>query len=288
MQAARELQAGELRVAWQLHWASHARSEAGGRLEFDGETRRHDLRLAWSFAPRWTVQASVPWIDHSGGRLDALIDGWHDVWGLPDGPRAMQPRDRLRFAYAGAPGFRLEDDRSGWGDAELDLDWQVYERDGSAVTLFGHGKLATGRVDDFTGTGERAIGVGLRASVDACFATRLSCHGQLGLIDIGRSPIAQQADERIAFGGLSLAWRFSDRLAFTAQVDVQEKVYRQAPLDASGAPVWGTVGLRWRLAPAWMADVHIGEDLAVGSAPDVTFMFAVSRRLSSRRDTGSR
>jgi len=278
MHAAQVREAGELRFGWQLYWASHAVRETGGILEFDGETRRHDLRLTWSFAPRWTLNATVPWIDHSGGRLDALIDGWHDVWGLPDGPRAVQPRDRLRFAWANPPGFLLEAPRSGWGDAELDLAWHVYERDGRGVTLFTHGKLATGRVADFTGTGAGALGAGLRARADECATARLSCHVQLGLIDVGPSPFTQQADERVAFAGLSLAWRVSERLAATAQVEVQDGVYREEPLDASGTPVWGALGLRWRVAPLWIAEVQVGEDPFIDPIPGREHIIAVQRR----------
>ena len=60
-------------------------------LNLDGETLRFALELRYGLAENWDLQLEVPWLEHSGGNLDRLIDDWHDLWGMSDGGRSEYP-----------------------------------------------------------------------------------------------------------------------------------------------------------------------------------------------------
>ncbi|MFT7286932.1 MAG: hypothetical protein ACI87W_001041 [Halieaceae bacterium] len=278
---AQSIGAGNWQLDWSVHWASHALQEVsqGDLLELDGETRRQDLRLRLGLTDRLTLTVNLPYLQHAGGQLDSLIDDWHSLWDMPDGPRARQPRDALNFSFGGDPGFSVNNSRSGFGDAELGLAMELLPGHSWQLAAFARYKFDSGDAGDFTGSGDSGVALGARLGREACIFASLSCHMQIGIADVGDIAISGAAQQRVAFGGLALAWQLLGSLALTAQLDAHDVVYEQAPLNNSGAPVWGTLGLRWQPAERWFVEAQFSEDLAVGTAPDITFRLALSRRL---------
>jgi hypothetical protein len=276
---ARVPEPGAWEIDWQFSWASHALREqaAAATLELDGETRRHDLSLRWTPLPRLRLQANLPWITHSGGDLDGLIDDWHAFWGMPDGPRASQPDNRLLFAYTAPQGFGLEAGDSGIGDAEVSADWLALSGHGLALSLTASLRLDTGDAATFTGAGEAGAAFGVRATQTACLWAQLTCHGQLGVTFNEVSPANAARRDSVPYYGVSLVLALTQDLALLAQLEGQGEVYTQAPLDAGGAPVWGGLGLRWQASRRWQLEALFIEDLAVGSAPDITFRAGLRR-----------
>ncbi|EAQ99140.2 DUF3187 family protein [Congregibacter litoralis] len=279
MTRAASLEEGEWIVDSTLHWASHAVLErrGGEGLELDGETQRLDLRLQRGFGRKLSLSLNLPYIRHSGGNLDGLIDGWHAFWGMPDGPRGVQPDDRLRYAYTGPEGFELDSSRSGLGDVELGAKLQVSAGDNWALGVFAQYKFATGDSSDFTGSGESGASLGARWSRQRCVFADVSCHLQIGVSEVGDSAFDEDADTVTPFLGFSLAWLIHPSVSILAQIDTHDVIYEAAVLRENGSPVWGTLGLRWQPATRWLIDAQFVEDLAVGSAPDVTFRFSLSR-----------
>lgn len=283
MQSAWGEAVGRSSAAYQFHWASHSvrESDKGIALEFDGETQRHDLRFQTGVdlgvGQGLKLSVNIPWIRQCGGSLDSLIDGWHSLWGFPDGPRPEQPQDRLRYFYGASPGFLLEDATSGLGDVELAASLHFSGGENWTLAAFAQAKLDTGDADDFTGSGDTGFSAGLRASRRACFWQRLSCHLQFGVSNVGDLRWAPEADSEVLFAGVSLAWSLSESLVLLGQLEGHEVVYASAPLDSNGAPLWGTLGLRWQATDHWQVNTQIAEDLAVGAAPDVTFTLGINR-----------
>ncbi len=279
MRDARGLPKGSWELGWQLNWASHSVRETGddGALEFDGETQRHDLRLAVGLGAGFDLSLTLPWIRHDGGALDGLIDDWHAFWGLPDGPRPRQDQDQLRYLSIGEADFLLDEQVSGLGDAELDLAWRFAELDGAQISAFAHAKFATGDARDFTGSGGDGASIGLRASAGQCVSARVSCHMQVGVAHVGDIELVPGADDVLWFGGVSVSWLVTDSIAITGQIDAQASPF-DGLLNEGGNPVWGALGLRFSPGEAWRFDFQFSEDLAVGSAPDITFLLSASRR----------
>ncbi len=280
MESATGLGNGGVTVGWDLHWASHSLREDddSGELELDGETLRQDLRVLVGLSESITLVVDVPWIHHSAGSLDSLIDGWHDLWGMPEGARAEQPRDVLRFALGGDEAFSLDRSASGLGDVELGLAWRLWGDERQAFGTFAQLTLDTGDVADLTGSGATAVAVGLRYAHHGCGLAALSCHLQAGIADPGDLSLAARQRSTLLFGGLSLAWRLGPELAAVAQLEARESAYEEGPLGANDVAVWGGLGLRWQPEDAWTLEAQFSEDLNVGSAPDISFRLGVARR----------
>lgn len=251
-------------------------------LNLDGETPRFALELRYALLDNWDVQLEVPWLKHHGGDLDQLIDDWHDLWGMSDGGRSDVPRDLLEYRYATPRvDFSLREDASGWGDISLSLSHAFY-RDGDAVASLALGyKFGTGDEDDFTGSGADDAFVALRFSGDDLSGLPLAWHGQAGYLRAGDSDLLQSVQQRnLWFAGLALDWRVSGHWSLLAQVDSHA-----GPLDSDITAVGDTafllsLGARWRLAPQWALDFSLIEDIAVETAPDITFQVSLRWRTS--------
>jgi len=274
--------AGEWEMALHSSVANNYVNDNNARefVNFDGETLRFALDLRVGIAENWDVQLEVPWLDHSGGELDKLIDDWHDFWGMSDGGRSEVPRDLLDFTYATADGsFGLQEDASGLGDISLSLSHAFYRTDKSAATAVLGYKFATGDEDDFTGSGADDVYVALRLSGDHLSDLPLSWHGQVGYLRAGDSDLVDDFQEKnLWFGGIAMDWQFAQNWSAIVQVDTHE-----GPLDsdltATGDEAFLlTVGGRWRFARHWALDVSVVEDIRVESAPDVTFQASLRYR----------
>ena len=254
--------------------ASHYVSEnSGGEyLNFDGETARLAIEARYALADNWDLQLEAPWLQHSGGNLDSLIDSWHDFWGMSDGGRSDVPQDLLDYRYLGVDEFSLQDDASGLGDISLSLSHQFYAREAaSAAVVLGY-KFGSGDEDEFLGSGADDVYLAVRFSGDHGSELPLRWHGQLGYLRSGESDLIANMQERdLWFVGLGLDWRINSGWSLLGQLDAHAAP-ADSDIDGIGEPaVMLTVGGRWRFADAWSLDLSLVEDVQVETAPDVTF-----------------
>ena len=272
--------------AWQ--WDTHVSvanhyvvdQAAQERLNLDGETARLALSLRYAMTDRLDVHLEVPWLYHSGGRLDSVIDAWHDLWGMPDGGRDEVPRNVLAYQYLStSDNFGLVDDVSGLGDVSAAVTYAVYEDAASSAAISLGYKRATGDEQEFLGSGSDDVYLLLRFSGAHLADLPLSWHGQLGYLRAGEVDALQQRSERdLWFAGLALEWQFNEHWFLLGQLDGHA-----APVDSElpglgDDAVLATVGLRWRLASRWSLELAVAEDIAVETAPDVTFQASLRYR----------
>lgn len=258
-----------------------AESRSSELINLDGETLRLALELRYAFAEKWDVQLELPWLDHSGGQLDSLIDNWHDFWGMSDGGRSDVPRDLLDFRYQGEQAFALQDDASGIGDTTLSVNYQFFRDQSSAASLVAGYKFATGDEDDLLGSGGDDFFAALRFSGDHLADLPLRWHGQLGYLRAGSSDVLDDIQERdLWFAGLTLDWVLSERWSLLAQVDGHAAPMDSTLTAAGDEAIMLSGGVRWTFARQWSVDFVVVEDVAVETAPDVTFQ--ASLRYSPR------
>ena len=273
--------AGQFNLALHGSLASHYISEGSGDeyLNLDGETGRLALEVRYAISDNLDVQLELPWLKHSGGNLDSLIDNWHDFWGMSDGGRSNVEQDLLDYRYRGEDNFLLEDDSSGLGDTSLSLGYRFYgDEEASASIVVGY-KFGTGDEDKFLGSGADDAYLALRFSGDQRSDLPLRWHGQLGYLYAGESELIENIQEQhLWFAGLGLDWRLGESWSLLGQVDAHA-----APADSDikgigETAVMLTVGARWRFAEQWALDLSLVEDIQVETAPDVVFQAGVRWR----------
>lgn len=262
-----------------LQWALHAgvashyvRDRAGiEQINLDGETQRLALELRYGLAEDWDVQLELPWLRQDGGSLDGAIDGWHELWGMPDNGRSDAPRDRIDYRYADPElRFAVLGSGSGIGDGSLALQRRLYRDGGVEVAASLGYKFGSGDAGDFTGSGEGDVYAALRAAGSGAGA--LGWYAQAGYLRAGEiAELGPRQERDLWFAGAGLAWRLSSSWSLLAQLDAHAAPMDSA-LDALGSDaVMLSAGARWRFAPRWAVDVSLVEDIAVETAPDVIF-----------------
>ena len=90
-------------------------------LLLDGETYRVNLGLRRGLGGRLEVGIDVPYVHHSGGVLDDVIDGTHDLLGLDSGRSRYRRNDILDYRYTigGTDRVRVTSSGGGIGDVSL-------------------------------------------------------------------------------------------------------------------------------------------------------------------------
>jgi hypothetical protein len=247
-------------------------------LRLDGETWRLKLDLRYGISDDWEIQLELPWLSHRGGKLDSLIDNWHDLWGMPDGGRSSAARNDLAFRYRAEDAqFNLTDSTSGIGDITLAVSRQLVKRERLAVSgTLGH-KFATGSERDLLGSGSTDTYVA--AQVGWSTSAALHWYGQAGYLRAGTlSSLGSRQRQDLWFAGFGLEWQAGQNWSLLAQLDTHRAPLRSAT-TALGATSWRlTTGARWRPPTGrWSVDVSIVEDVRVATAPDIIFQVSLKR-----------
>lgn len=269
-------------MAMDLNWASTSLAQRAGaeQLIVDAEIREARLTLGHALPAGFVAQLQVPYRYTGGGVLDDAIDGWHDLFGLPEGARATMPTDRIRIAYArnGSVLFDVNSSTSGLADISLDVGRSLHATTAGSVAAWMSIKLPTGDADRFTGSG--ATDVSVAVAGERLLGKGWSVFGQAGVTWLGegeRLP-AQQRD--FAWSGLAgIGWRAWRGLSLKAQLDAHSAVFEQADLEFLGDALVLTVGGDYRFASGWQLNVAVSEDIAVESSSDVVFVFGLKKRL---------
>ncbi len=269
---------------WSTHLdlSSHSLIESSdsANVELDGETTR--LAFGWQFRPstRWLIRAELPWISHSGGFLDSIIDEFHQVTSLPEGQRDRQPQDRLLFGYEdGSQQIFLNRQRQALGDATISAAYQLRSAHRSAEAknwlqnswLQLGAKLPTGRVSALSGSEATDIAISLHHNRQQTRALRpFALSFDAYMLHTGDTELIEDQKK--------VQWQFNVRVAkqwtptFVPEVQLR---YRTAsynnPLATLGSDSLGLdVGLTVQ-RPRSYWKVGFSEDLDIDSAPDVTF-----------------
>ena len=269
-------------LAADLNWASvslvqQADSE---QLIVDAETRQARMTIGRSWPSGFAAQLQVPYRYTGGGVLDSAIDSWHDIFGLPEGTRALSPKDRLRIAYArdNTVFFDERASQSGLGDISVDFGRSLSATTSTALTAWVSIKLPSGDADKFTGSG--ATDVSLAIAGEHRLAAAWSLFGQAGVAWLGEGE--RLADRQRDFGWSALVgigWRVSRGLELKAQLDAHSAVFDEPDLEFLGEALVLTVGGDYRFASGWQFDLAVSEDIAVESASDVVFVLGLKKAL---------
>lgn len=272
----RLLSPGRIETRLSIATASHCVRDAAGveQLLFDGETTRISLALEAGVTPRLQLGIEIPYVLHESGNLDSLVEGWHDLFGLPNGERDVVEADRLDFLYEDGGDLLLDFRRNarGIGDARLLAAWQLSAGDRHATALRASLKLPTGNSEHLTGSGAADFAIGLAGDAAALWnIPRLGGYYRANLVFAGEPDrLAGRARPVIASLSGGLEWRATERVGLAIGGTLRSRAYDSDLAligdTAFALSVGGTISLSERLHLA----IAVGEDVAVNTAPDVT------------------
>lgn len=272
---------GAGRFAANLHWGNAAYAETKGDESFTVDAEMLELRMRYERAlgPRLAMYAELPWRRTWEGTLDGLIDGWHDLTGLPGDEREGVPDDRLLIEYtvAGDVRYRFDAPGSGIGDVPVGIGYQLLASEDSALAAWLSVKAPTGDADELTGSG--AADVALSLAGERSIGPRVRVFGQLDAAWLGDGDLLPALQESFAWSAMAGAtWNAWRALDLTVQLAGNSRVFDSGGALAGDALVV-VFGGTWRTAGGWRLDVSVSEDADVNASPDVVFSFGLARAL---------
>jgi len=285
-ESAQLLPPGEFGVGMFLDVTSSATFTPGiqENVTLDGQTSYADLRIRYGVLKNWELGIDLVWLGHSGGNLDGFIEDWHNIFSLTNGDRDKQPNGRLLYNYQkdGQVLLDHQNDTSGIGDVRLSAAYQIRKAEDSQLTVRGGVELGTGDADDLLGSESTDLYLELvnsRILNLEKYALRLN--SGLGILIHGDSEILpKQQNDQIGYGFVGLDWGVSDTIHLKLQLNAHTSPYTGKARELDSASVILIMGGTARLAPNWLLDVSVGEDL-LGESPDTTFQLGIRYQLSA-------
>lgn len=253
---------------------------AGGSLAVDEdyEIDRLLFRYRTGIGHEMDVTFDVPLLYRSGGFLDPIVSGWHDLVlnGFPS-PRDDAPYGVSRVSVPGSPAFG-----SAFGIGDLSV--AVSRRFGSRWTGTFAAKLPTGSDSDLIGSG--GFDAGIAAQYRAQVAPKWSLYAQIGLIAQGRATTLDSARGLVHQEALAVVWSPNSRDSWIAQWQGEESA-TVTGVRASDAPHRQiSFGFHRRIASNQNLELFFSEDHdflnypkgLTGVAPDFTAGVRWTRR----------
>lgn len=241
-------------------------------LIIDGETAVLDIVFSRSINNKLSIGAHIPFISHSGGGLDSFIEGYHDLFGFPQGERNQFENNQLQFQYIrdGKVLLNQTGSTSGLGDIRALVDYQISQTDTSATALHASLKLPTG--DSAQLTGSEAVDLSAWLSAETILSPDWNIIGRAGLLWLGDGEIlsAQQRDA-VFFAGSALAWQFTPAIMLQLQADWHSAFFDDSDLKLLEPSLTLTTGGFVRVSDNSEIAIAVVEDIDVDSAPDVQF-----------------
>ena len=247
-------------------------SASNETLIIDSENYRYDLSIGYQYQD-WQLSTRVSLISNEGGKLDSVIEDWHDLFGLPQNGRTGNPDDRLNMQYSrnGILIFQQHKPKTGIGDIALSVGYQLYRDETSSRQISFGIELPTGDVKKSTGNDAIDFALWLDQVVSINQKSRL--YGLIGISRPGNGGQLQSLlKSNVWFGQLGVDYTIYPGWTGIVQVDVHSKIVSDSELTAFGNSMQIQLGLKLE---NWLEQQDINlffaEDILVGSAPDISF-----------------
>ena len=247
---------------------------ASERVFLDGESQITTLTLRRGF--EWgELGAEIPFVRHTTGQLDRIIDLYHGATSLPDRGRSDVARGQFGFEWSRRDMtlLDLQAPKSGVSDVRLFAARKIQGLSHGDTSIRVQLKTPTGSADRVTGSGAWDLAASLHQRGNWTFRGQpLTLHGNVGVLLMGDGDFAEPVQKRwTGFGSLGLATHLGGRWWLAAQVDSHTGVIESKLRAPGNWSIQGGITLRY--ASRYGAfEFGFYEDLRPGSSVDFTLV----------------
>jgi hypothetical protein len=253
----------------------------------DGELYRWTLNATYALTDHLELGVELPCLLQGGGFLDGFIIDWHRMFGLPQGGRDTAPKNRLNYRYSrnGVDQFDMSHGADGVGDMSLLAGYRLYARhdahDSTSVALRAQIKFPTGDSAGMLGSGGTDLALFITGAMNSRYewGTAGIFASAGGMYSGDGDILRHQRRNFVGFGTAGVGLAPADWIAFKVQVNFNTAFYGESSLRELGSDaILLTTGGTLKLPDNYLLDIGVGEDIAVATAPDVTFNLGLSKR----------
>ena len=243
-------------------------------LVIDVENRRYDLQINYRQTD-WRLNINLSLIDNDAGFLDQTIEGWHDIFGLPQGGRDTAINNRINLLYRNNNATILNSQSADSGLADVQL---------AIGRTVGNGDLWLGlELPSASGNplfSNDGVDLALWYSLHGDGRDEISAFGSGGVVIPADDGLFQnRLNSHYLFGQIGLVYRYEPDWHFLFQLDVHGAIVKDSEVDALNDSLQGQFGLRLpAISKSHQLDLFFSEDLLPGHAPDITFSLRISAR----------
>ena len=255
-------------------------SRGNESLLVDGESATLRLTLDHALADSWRYRIMVPIVHDSGGCLDSAIDHYHRWFGFSPGSRPQYPRGQLVYSYSGHSSIDITQSQTSLGGISGELGWFPIDDAHRTLSLWGGLKAASGSVSKLTGDGAWDSAVWAHGALRW---PTWQLAAELGVSEpFGDEIFAGAAHHAALFGRFAATRAMGSAWSLRAQLDGQTSRVEDTRLRFLGPSLQLTVGAVRSLRDRWQLEFGFAEDVAVNTAPDITFFFEIRRPSSAK------
>jgi hypothetical protein len=250
-------------------------------FSIDGETYFLTLSMRRRINDRLELGFDLPFVSHTDGIMDNMIEAWHDIFGMSNTKRTG-PSNQLEFLYQrdGVDFYRLDSPASGIGDLHLTAAMPIRaDTDGkSRLTIRSSLKLPTGDPDKLLGSGGTDFAIGLYAASNRTLFDRpLALNGFVGGLALGGGDVLPSLqNDAVAFGGAAATWHWTERFALVTQLYVQTPYFDSDVEELGGNSVQLAVGADITLRNRSLLRLAVVEDVSANATTDFAVHISIA------------
>src|SRR5450631_1914306 len=245
----------------------------GEDLLVDGESDTLNLTYGNGLGQNWRHRFTLPIIHDSGGILDSAVDTWHEALGFSRSNRPYYPKGHIDYSYSGAGNINVNHPQTSIGDVAADAGWYAVEDARHTLSVWGGIKAPTGSVADLTSDGAWDAALWAHAAVRG---TEWQGAAELGIAQpFGDEIFAGMAHRSSMFARFAATRVLGPTWSLRAQLDGQSGRVIDSELRFLGPSLQLTLGAARGLRGRWRIEMGLAEDVAVNTAPDITFFLGI-------------
>ncbi|MEE8041786.1 MAG: DUF3187 family protein [Pseudomonadales bacterium] len=254
---------------------------SGGNLaedavSLDGETSVFTVNLRHGILEWLEVGVEIPYVMHSSGGMDPLVDGWHDVFNLPDSGRTNASSNEFSYqlVLGGQPALDLQSRTGDIGDIRVLIASSLMEGDRSLAAR-GSIKFPTGDEEDLIGSDSTEIAISMAYTDLVTMPANMVLTAEAGFVGGEDDGLLGRQEQTIVFGGVALVYP-RNNWAFKGQVTGHTRLYESSLSHLGDWALQGALGVAWHFAEHFELEGSVIEDLKADTTSDVTFQLMLT------------
>lgn len=247
-------------------------------VSLDGETSVFTAELGVGLLDGLELAVEVPYVIHSGGGMDWLIDGFHRLTRADDNGRTDFDRNQLAYLLVldGQPVLDLQSRTSGIGDVQVSIGARLSAGE-RALAVRGGVSLPTGDDEELLGSNSTEASLSMAYTDSTTLPFNLVLSAQGGLLWSEGDALGGRQKDSVYFGGLGLVYPL-EKWSIKGQVTGHTRLYESSVSHLGDYGLQGAIGVGLRFSDRFEIEGSVIEDLKRRSTVDVTFQFVLTSR----------